>query len=121
MALVTIEDYITEVRDLLQDTVDSPYRYDNAALIRALNNGLLEIRRIRPDLMINYFDEGEIPQFETDDSELEEDVPLDQMYRSALVYYIAGRAQLRDEENTQDARAAMFLNKFVNQLTEIKS
>jgi len=46
-------------------------------------------------------------------------VPIDPQVRVAFVYYICGMAQLRDEENTQDARSAMFLNKFVSQLLTI--
>jgi hypothetical protein len=43
------------------------------------------------------------------------------MYRVSLLYYICGQAQLRDDENTQDARASVFLNKFVAQMLTIQS
>jgi hypothetical protein len=46
---------------------------------------------------------------------------MDPMYRVSLLYYICGQAQLRDDENTQDARASVFLNKFVAQMLTIQS
>jgi len=48
-------------------------------------------------------------------------VPIDQMYRLSFVYYICGMAQLRDDENVQDSRAAVFLNKFVSQMLTIQA
>ena len=112
--LSTVEAYISQARVLLQDTVDLPYRYADAELIDALNRGLLEIRRIRPDLMLQYVTSS-VPTIATGA------VPLDEQYRTALLYYIVGQAQLRDDENTQDARATVFLNKFVAQLLTIQS
>jgi hypothetical protein len=46
---------------------------------------------------------------------------MDPMYRSALVYYIVGRAQLRDDESTTDQRASALLTKFVGQMLTIQS
>ena len=42
---------------------------------------------------------------------------IDQQYRMAFVYYMCGQAQLRDEEETQDTRAAAFLQLFERALT----
>jgi hypothetical protein len=41
------------------------------------------------------------------------------MYRSALVYYVIGRIQLRDDEPTVDARAGALLQKFTAQLLSV--
>ena len=118
MALDTVQDYITTARVLLQDTVDSPYRYSNAELVVALNLAFLEVRRLRPDLVRAYLTSN-LPSFTT--ASLGASVPLDPAYRPAVLYYICGHAQLRDDENTQDARATVFLNKFTAQMLMIQS
>lgn len=112
-ALDTVGDYVSQARVLLQDTVPD-YRYSTAELINNLNLGLLEMRRLRPDLMMATF-RTSIPKY-TYPAQV---VACDPMYRVALLYYICGQAQLRDDEATQDSRATVFLNKFVAQLQTI--
>jgi hypothetical protein len=41
---------------------------------------------------------------------------MDPMYQTALVYYMCGIAQLRDDEETQDQRASAFIQMFRAQL-----
>lgn len=117
MALDTVQDYVDRARVLLQDQV-APYRYPDADLVENLNMGILEARRLRPELLKNYF-RTTLPDFST--AAMSADVPIDPMYRVAFVYYICGQAQLRDEENTQDTRAAAFLNKFVAQMLSLQA
>lgn len=117
MALDTVQDYIDRARPLLLDTVQ-PYRYSTVDLVEYLNQGMLEARRLRPELFLGSLDAA-LPEFDT--SDLSVAVPIDPMYRVTFVYYICGQAQLRDEENTQDDRAAALLNKFVSQLLSIQS
>jgi len=121
MALVTVADFIRYARTLLQDTYDAPeapFRYSDSELVDALNMGLLEARRVRPDLLLGHLN-FDIPQYTA--SNLAATVDIDQMYRSALVYYMAGMAQLRDNEDTPDARATVFLNKFLAQLQVVQA
>jgi hypothetical protein len=80
--------------------------------------GILEARRLRPELLKSYF-RTTLPDFSS--SAMTASVPIDPMYRVAFVYYICGQAQLRDEENTQDTRAAAFLNKFVAQMISLQA
>lgn len=117
MALGTVAEYVVEARRILQDTV-TPYRYSDTNLLSALNMGLLEARRLRPDLFIGSGLRSAVPSFSAVDGT---NVLWDPQYRAALVYYIAGQTQLMDEESTQDARATVFLNKFVSQLINIAS
>src|SRR5262245_47078945 len=112
-ALETVGQYITEARRLLQDQI-SPYRYPDADLVDAINVGLLEARRVRADLFLPVFTQPWVDPSGTIDTA--KTVPLDPMYRSTLVYYIVGRAQLRDDESTTDQRAAALLTKFTAQL-----
>lgn len=115
MALDTVQDYIDRARVLLLDQV-VPYRYADADLVENLNMGILEARKIRPDLFKSYF-ASSLPDYST--ANLNATVDIDPQYRVAFVYYICGASQLRDDENTQDSRAVIFLNKFTSQLLTI--
>lgn len=118
-ALATIQEYLDRARSLLQDTAE-PYRYSDVDMVAALDMGILEARRIRPDLVRAFFRATDgMPEYSG--QALSADVAIDQMYRVAFVYYIVGQMQLRDDEETTDARASVFMNKFVAQLLETRS
>jgi hypothetical protein len=117
-ALETVGAYLKESRVLLQDT-RVPYRYSDAELVDCLNTGILEARRLRADLFLPTFT---IPYFDTSGTiNSTAKVAIDPMYRPAFLYYIVGKAQLRDEESTTDQRASAFLTKFTSQLLTIAS
>jgi predicted GNAT superfamily acetyltransferase len=116
VALDTVADYVTRARVLLQDTIES-YRYSDADLVEGLNQGLMESRRLRPDLFIF----TTVPSYTEADIAAETAVEIDEQFRVAYVYYMVGNAHLRDEEDTADARAAAFLNKFIAQLQTVPS
>lgn len=118
MALDTVQDYLDRARTLLLDTYDGPYRYSTEDLVEALNMGILEARRLRPELFQASF-RTTLPDFSA--SSLTDAVPIDPQYRVAFVYYICGSCQLRDDENNQDSRAVTFLNKFTSQMLTIQS
>jgi hypothetical protein len=112
MALDTVTDYVTEARVLLQDKVPT-YRYADAELISALNLAIMTARRNRPDLFMEVVS---IPNFTTADITAGTAFAMDVQYRVAFLFFMVGFAQLRDEEDTQDARAAAFIVKFTQQL-----
>lgn len=112
--LDTVSDYVAQARVLLQDTVPE-YRYPDDDLVQGLNLAMLEASRLRPDLFLD----RDVPSYSSDNMDAQ--VVMDNQYRVPLLYYICGNAQLRDEENTQDARATVFLNKFVAQMLSIVS
>ena len=116
-ALETVGQYLQESRRLLQDQV-VPYRYEDGDLIDALNIAILEAKRLRADLFLPLFD---LQWFNPEESppDLAQVVTIDPMYRPALVYYVVGRMQLRDDEPTVDARAGAFLQKFTSQLMAV--
>lgn len=117
-ALANVGQYIDESRRLLQDQV-APYRYPDIDIVEALNIGLQEARRLRADLFLPAFS---IPQYDSSGTiDRAAAVPFDSMYRSALVYYITGRIQARDDEESTDSRAVSFLTKFTSQLLVINS
>lgn len=105
MALDVVSDYVNLARVLLQDQVDSPYRYQDVELVLGLSLGLSEAKKLRPDLFINVA----LQTFTVSDATA---VNMDPMYRVPLVYYMCGHVQLRDDEEVQDQRAAAFLGLF---------
>ena len=117
MALDTVQDYVDRARVLLLDEVE-PYRYPTVDLVEALNMGIMETRRLRPEVLKSYF-RTSLPEFTA--TAMTAPVPIDPQCRVAFVYYICGQAQLRDDENNQDSRSAAFLNKFVAQLLTIQA
>lgn len=112
MALDTVSDYVVSARRLLLDEVE-PYRYPTADLVDALNMGILEARKIRPDLFLANF-RGALPMYWP--NQLNASVEIDPMYRVPFVYYMVGMVQLRDDEATQDQRASGFLATFESKL-----
>ena len=112
MALDTVAQYINEARILLQDTVPT-YRYADAELVMTMNLGIMTARRNRPDLFLEV---ATVPQFVVGDIAAGTVFTMDPQYRVAFLFFMVGFAQLRDEEDTQDTRAAAFIGKFTQQL-----
>lgn len=108
--LDTVNDYVAFARELLQDEVASPYRYSDVSLVRSLSGAFPEAKKLRPDLFIT----TPLQTFTVNDATA---VTFDPMYRMALVYYMAGIIQLRDDEEVTDQRAAAFLSLFASKLT----
>ena len=107
--LTTAAHYVAQTRVLVQDAV-APYRYSDNEILAALSLGMLEARRLRPDLFVGRADA--VPSFiATSDA-----VVFDPQYRSALVYYAAGHVTLRDAEASATERSVAFMNKFAAQL-----
>lgn len=113
-ALATVADYLSEARTLLQDTV-VPYRYSDADIVSGLNLGFLEARRLRPDIFRDI--PSTVPSYSSVSPS--DAVVMDAQYRSALLYYVVGHTNLRDQEESQDQRASAFLNKFVSQMLSV--
>jgi hypothetical protein len=122
----------------LQDAV-SPYRYPDTTLLSALNIGLSEMSRIRPDMFLDLkyqqplskgdTDDGNPPLYTPADVALNPDgsyslgkgtlVPVPSKYVSSLDWFIGGWSQFLDVTDTQDARAQGFIQKFQTHLTTL--
>jgi hypothetical protein len=109
---MTIDDIITNARDLLQDTDSDSYRYSDARLLRAINNAFADTKRLRPDLLT--INDSEIPSYTTTTSD--EDFPLDGMYVPAFIDYVVGYVEMSDDEYTVDSRAAQLLTIFTTKM-----
>lgn len=112
MALVQVGEFIAAARVLLQDTAAGSYRYSDADITNALHMGLLEMRRLRPDLFIGRA-VNQLNYTLTTDV-----VAIDNQYRTALLYYIVGWTSLRDAEEQTDPRAAALMSVFASQLVK---
>jgi len=108
--LTNVGNIIAQVRTLIQDTDNSSgqYRYSTDSIVTALNQGVMEMFRIRPDLFleVNYV----VPIFNI--GHLDVDIGIEPQYVPPLIYYVVGLVQVRDDEQTQDTRAATFLKVF---------
>ena len=119
IALKKVSDYIVEARILLQDRI-SPYRYDDASLVSALNLSLLEGRRLRADLYVYSLvnKDGSVQSFTDADSGQE--VEIEQQFRQAFLNGMVGYALERDQEDIEDDRATMFIGLMRYMLTGTK-
>lgn len=103
---------IKESRRILQDEIE-PYRYPQTDLVDALNIAILEARRLRADLFLPRFD---LPYYDPAAIDLAAVFPIEPMYRQSFVFYIVGRMEMRDDEQTQDQRAVAFTTTWKSQL-----
>lgn len=118
---------MVQIRSILQDRVE-PYRYLDSELVAILNTCLTEVKRLRPDAFAGTFTTSTTPQFYEDGQilppagylPLSDPWPIDEMFFSPVVVYVAGYAELRDDEFTVDSRAALLLQRFAGQLLSNK-
>jgi len=136
----TVSEYLAVARLGLQDGV-LPYRYPDSTLLFALNIGLAEIGRVRPDIFLDLkyqrplrkgdTDDGNPPNYSTTDVGLNPDgsynlakgtlVPVPSKYMSALDWFVNGWSQFLDVTDTQDQRAQAFIVKFQAHLTTLSA
>lgn len=117
MALDTVAMFITEARALLLDET-VPYRYSDASLVSALNMGIEESYRLRPDMWLSFF-ELPLPSYTT--GAPGDVVVIPKGFKSAFLFYMVGLMQLRDDEDVSDARAGSLLTAFANKLLTVPS
>lgn len=113
----TVGDVLSEARVLLQDTVP-PFRYETPSLLGALNIGLAEMRRIRPDLFLGLGPLRLPPPQYTLPADETTVLPFGSMYVTPLLLFVVGYVQLRDAEGDSLARAAQFLQSALANLTK---
>lgn len=121
----SIDDALREARSIINDE-DEPFRYSNASLLRILNTALREVYSLRPDAFVGNFHSGVLSandavDYTEDDLEVaptETAFPIDdRIFYSPVVLYVAGKAELSDDEFANDGRAMTILQAFRNNLT----
>lgn len=102
--MATLQDVIDEARVILQDSAKT--RYTDADLTKICNYAIFEAYRIRPDL--NFANIGSAPSALL----IGGTFPLPPQYEPVVSNYIAGRAEIRDDEYSVDGRAAALIGMF---------
>lgn len=115
----TVEQIILGARRILQDEV-TPYRNPTDDLLSFLNNALYELKRIRPDAWLGQFG-VDLPEYTDTPGDLAELIPINPMFYQGLIYFVAGYAELKDDEYTVDGRAALLLQAFISDNTTSRS
>jgi hypothetical protein len=128
----TVTAYVVGARNQLQDLV-APYRYTDDLIVGALNQAMVEVSRIRPDIFLDLkynqsLKKGDLgdgmPAVYTTASDMDAGydttkgtvVPIPGKYIEPVRWYVAGFLQLYDVTDTQDQRAQAFLQKFNTQM-----
>lgn len=93
---------------ILQD--EQGIRYATNDLMRYANDGVQIAFRLRPDFKLGNYTVGSVTYVATDE------VPLPEAYQMLISDYVVYRAELRDDEYSQDGRAASLQNKFISDL-----
>lgn len=118
---LTIGQVLAEARGILNDTTPiTGLRYTDADLIAAFNDALIQARAKRPDVFLDMGLRNIVPRYVMPD---DTDVvfPIDQMYYPAVLFYVVGRSEIREDTFANDSRAVVLMNKFVSQLLQVAS
>lgn len=110
----TVAQVVATARTITQDQLQ-PYRVPDSELVGYVSEAVGEARRVRPDLFLSSFRDT-IPYY-TESLMATTYVSLPDMYFAHLVNYVAGRADLREDEFSQDGRAMALMNAFGVALT----
>lgn len=120
---LTIGGLLTEARGMLSDTdtsVAGTTRYSDNDLIDAFNDALLQARAKRPDAFLDMGMRSQVPQYVMPD-DASTAFPLDQVFYPAILFYVVGRSELREDTFSDDSRAVTLMNKFASQLLSVSS
>lgn len=110
----SIDDALLDARVILNDAAGD--RYTDAQLVSDLNNAISMTKMLRPDVFIL----GEaLPEFTAADlvQVPATDFPLPEIFYQSFVYFLAGNAELRDDEFAVDGRAMTLLTVYRRNLT----
>jgi hypothetical protein len=106
-----VSELLDRVRQVLQDQDAGGYRYPTSDLVGYLNDFVLEARRLRPDLFVGAY-HADLPVISQDNATDYTTVAFPLPVMScfvAAVHYVAGRAEVRDDEYAANGRASSFL------------
>ena len=110
----SIDQALVDARVILNDAAGDRYTDDD--LISDLNSAISMTKMLRPDAFIL----GEaLPEFTTADLAQmpATDFPLPEIFYQSFIYYLAGNAELRDDEFAVDNRAMTLLSAYRRNLT----
>jgi hypothetical protein len=108
----TIDDVISDARVILNDSDGE--RYTDAQLISDFNSAVSMTKMLRPDAFVLG---EELPEYAVTDLGSNTAFPLPEIFYQSFVYYLAGNAELRDDEFAVDNRAMALLSAYRRNLT----
>lgn len=117
----TIGGLLLDARNILNDTIQESgaFRYSDQELINAFNDALVMARAKRPDVFLDMGLRNPVPQYATTDTAV--GFPIDVGYYPALLFYVVGRTELKEDTFADDNRATTLMNKFVSLLLQVAS
>jgi hypothetical protein len=104
----TVGQVVEAARAVLQDEMQ-PYRYSTVQLCGYVSEAVGEARRLRPDMFHRTF-RNTIPFYTA--NQVNEPLPISDMYFAQVVNYTVGRAELREDQFASDNRAMSLLAAF---------
>ena len=116
MATWSIGTCIQSAREILKDEDSECYRYEQSELISYFNIASTQLLRLRPDVFRVTEQMLYVDPNETDYTSDDYVFPYPIQLYGAFIYFIAGYAELRDDEFSDDARASKLLAKFETEL-----
>jgi len=123
----TFGSLVDEARTLLNDKIGTSggsLRYTDDELFEAINGAVAEIRNTRPDIFIRVFGRRSLRvplPYYTAATNMNTLFPIDYSTYNAVVYYVVGRSELREDTFSDDSRAVTLMNKFKSQLLTVQS
>jgi hypothetical protein len=100
--VTTVKQVVDTARLLLQDAEKERYKDDE--LVALVNMGLMDLRRAQPEAFIGLY------HIETPAVGLNDPFPVPDMYLGGMVKYVAGYAEMRDDDYVADGRAPTLVN-----------
>lgn len=103
---------IFEARVQLQDGQEGCYRYPDGMLLNALNRGLHDLSRMRPDAFFESFLDNDMNVPEITEANWGEAMSIDLMFLHPLVQYVAAQAEASEDDYVEDGRAIGHMTMF---------
>lgn len=123
----TLGSIVAEARTLLQDklpTSGSQLRYSDDEHFEAINAWMIECRAKRPDLFLRTFGRKSLRQplpYYSAATDMNTPFPLDTSVYNTFVWYLAGRAEMREDTFSDDSRAVALMNKALTSLITVQA
>lgn len=112
----TLDILVDEVRLMLKDR-RLPYRYTQLDVLKTINSGFAEVKRLRPDV---FFDATgtviPLPDYDEADLGINIPFPIPETFFVPVVFFVVGKLQLGDDEFAVDNRAMSLMAAFRQQL-----
>lgn len=99
----TVQDVFDDVRRILNDQDDNPYRWPDSILLVYVNTGIRMIIGLRPDFLLS--DVGVVAEF-SEITLATEEVPFTEDQRMVLIDYVCYRAFFEDSDDPNNSRRA---------------